>query len=171
MSVISFRVYQPLVLALTLALIVLYSGTLTSVADGQSLQVTNAEANNSVVMNKMVKLTNSIRAEHNLPPMVASYSLEKSAKVKVNDMIEKQYFSHYDPSGDSFSKIVWDQKPDAQMVGENIAKCFTSPEAAFDGFVKSPAHFGILVGDFTSIGVASQTRSDGCELIVLHVSR
>lgn len=125
----------------------------------------------SAVMLAFVQRTNDLRAKNNLPALTPSQQLEQSAIAKLQDMQQSQYWGHYSPSGQSFSRFIWQYDEDAELVGENLARCFETYDAAFAALVNSPLHYKVLTGDFTNIGVASQKTASGCESIVMHVSR
>jgi uncharacterized protein YkwD len=130
----------------------------------------NAYTPKSSVMKQMIQSTNKLRLQNGLQPLVASESLENSAYLKLDDMKNNNYWGHYAPDGTSFSSFIWDEDSSARLVGENLARCFDSYDAAFDGLVQSPKHYGVLTGDFVYIGVASEYTANGCESIVMHVS-
>lgn len=150
---------------ITVVLVGVINATQTAV-DSQ-----NAYKSDKTVMNQMTVLTNELRAKKNLLPLAEDANLEESAKAKLDHMDENNYWGHYAPDGGKFSDFIWKEKPSADVVGENLAKCFATPKDAFEGFVNSPTHYEILVGDFTNIGIANKTINDNCESIVLHVSK
>lgn len=161
---IRFRLYMlaGVVLASIFFAITLFSNETVS---GQ-----NVYSPTTPVMQQMITSTNKLREQSGLQPLVASMALEASAKAKLTDMNNKNYWSHYDPDGVSFSSFIWKEKEDASLVGENLARCFVDYSAAFTGLVNSPKHYAVLTGDFTYIGVASEITASGCESIVMHVS-
>ena len=155
-----------IVFALLSAAIVFSLAINKGIATGQS-----AYSSQSEVMQDFVRFTNELRKSKNLPTLEQSEQLEQSAIAKLEDMQQQQYWGHYTPNGQSFSRFIWQYDVDAQLVGENLARCFDSHEAAFNALVQSPTHYKVLTGDFSNIGVASQKTSSGCESIVMHVSR
>ena len=115
---------------------------------------------------------NNLRATKNLPPLVYDERLATSANRKTNDMIDQDYWAHYAPnSGPSFSDYIWQQSPTALRVGENLARCYPSRDAAFDALVKSPTHYAIMVGNFTNFGIDEATNpKNNCVYATLHFS-
>ena len=136
-----------------------------SVASGETAYVPNTE-----VMKQLVAATNELRQKNGLAPLQPDESLEKSATAKLVDMRADKYWGHYAPDGTSFSAFIWQENDTATSVGENLARCFPTYEAAFTGLVNSPKHYAVLTGNFTYIGVASEITASGCESIVMHVS-
>ena len=53
----------------------------------------------SVVSSVLIDMTNHVRADDNLPPLLHNQQLEAAAKLKGIDMVQKQYFSHFAPDG------------------------------------------------------------------------
>ena len=124
----------------------------------------------SDVMQTLTQKTNELRATKNLPALMQSQKLELSANDKLRNMQEQRYWGHYAPDGSSFSQYIWQYDNDAQLVGENLARCYVNYDAAFAALVNSPTHYQVLMGDFTHIGISSQLLQDGCESIVMHFS-
>ncbi|MCU0667435.1 MAG: CAP domain-containing protein, partial [Patescibacteria group bacterium] len=122
----------------------------------------------SIVMTEMVNETNELRLRLGLNELNQSRSLEESAQNKASDMSQQNYWGHYAPSGQSYSDYIWQSKPNAVTVGENLAKCFDDYQSAFDRLVDSPTHYAVLTGNFEYIGVSSVVQEDGCESIVMH---
>jgi len=122
------------------------------------------------VMQDFIEKTNTLRSANGKPTLIADAQLEASASIKLQDMNNDGYWGHYNPDGSDYSTIIWDQKPQAKTVGENLARCFASYDEAFNALVASPTHYAVLMGDFSSIGVASAFDPRGCESIVMHVS-
>ncbi len=161
----SLRLFLVFAIAIVCTVVVLVISN-RGIATGQSSYVTQSQ-----VMQQFTQFTNELRARQNLPAMQQNRQLEQSAIAKLQDMQQLNYWGHRSPEGDSFSYFIWQYDADAQLVGENLARCFESYDAAFAALVKSPAHYAVLTGDFTDIGVASQKMTNGCESIVMHVSR
>jgi uncharacterized protein YkwD len=136
-----------------------------SVASGETSYTPKTE-----VMKQIVAETNELRRQNGLKPLQPDASLEKSAYAKLSDMRSATYWGHYAPDGTSFSAFIWQENDAATSVGENLARCYATYDAAFTGLVNSPKHFAVLTGDFTYIGVASEITANGCESIVMHVS-
>lgn len=159
-----FRVALGIIITLLAATIVPFVSR--SVASGQQQYVTN-----SAVMQAMVQKTNDLRGKQALETLLPSEQLVNSATAKLADMQQKNYWSHYAPDGTSFSSFVWQYDSDANVVGENLAYCYQNYDDAFNALVASPTHYAVLTGEFTNIGIASQTLANGCESIVMHVSK
>ena len=153
-----------LALALLLVIVVLFSSARLA-AGG-----TTVSAPNSAVMTTLLQKTNDLRRVKGLDTLRPSAELERSALAKGTDMVAGRYWAHRSPDGTSFSAYIWDELPNATIVGENLAHCYASHDDAFTALVNSPTHYAVLTGDFVSLGVASVIDNNGCESIVMHFS-
>lgn len=119
-----------------------------------------------------LQAVNNLRASKSLAALKLDNRLSTSAAKKTNDMIAQNYWGHYAPnSGPSFSDYIWAQSPNATKVGENLARCYPTRDAAFDALVKSPTHYAIMVGEFTNFGISEATNpSNNCVYATMHFS-
>jgi uncharacterized protein YkwD len=114
---------------------------------------------------------NQLRTDKGLASLVIDSRLSLSASQKTNDMISQHYWDHYAPNGTAFSDYIWRDSPKASRVGENLAKCFDTEQAAFDALVASPTHYAIMVGMFTNFGVyEASDPASGCIYTTMHFS-
>jgi uncharacterized YkwD family protein len=101
----------------------------------------------------MLNLINEERASNGLNPLEISMELTKVARIKSQDMIDNNYFSHYSPTyGDPFNMM---KNYGIQYVkaAENIAGNQTV-EGAHDALMNSPGHReNILTPEFTHVGI------------------
>ncbi len=99
--------------------------------------------------------TNQERAKHNIRPLKENAGLVKSANDKCKDLLEKNYWSHNDPSGNEPWNFIekYVHKPRSQ--GENLAFGFEDAQAAVIGWMKSDAHRpNMLDTYYTDVGFA-----------------
>ncbi len=104
---------------------------------------------------RVLELTNDIRAEYNLAPLIWDDTLASLAKEHCEDMANRDYFSHDTPEG----KSPFDRMKDAGLkyvyAGENIAAGHYSPEEAVNSWMKSEGHReNILNPNYKSLGVS-----------------
>lgn len=119
-----------------------------------------------------VTKVNELRASKGLPPVRLLIELNASAKTKSDHMATNHYWAHDTPTGVSFADFIFAQVPNAELVGENLARCFTDDSKAFDALVASPTHYKIMVGNFNYIGIGeSYDSSNGCEITAMHFAR
>ncbi|MFV9506489.1 MAG: CAP domain-containing protein, partial [Oscillochloridaceae bacterium umkhey_bin13] len=77
------------------------------------------------------------------------------------DMAQRGYFSHFSPEGRDPSDRVDATGYQWQMVGENIASGYRTPQEVVAGWMDSPGHrANILRCEFTEIGIGYFERPD-----------
>lgn len=99
--------------------------------------------------------TNSQRTERGLPSLRASDALSRAAFLKAKDMFAKQYWAHIAPDGTTpwhwFGTVGYNYA----AAGENLAKNFTTADAATAAWMSSPTHRkNILSKDYVDVGFA-----------------
>ncbi|WP_440895803.1 SafA/ExsA family spore coat assembly protein [Amphibacillus sp. Q70] len=101
----------------------------------------------------VIQLVNQERVENGLNELRPDEQLSKVARLKSADMLENNYFSHTSPSyGLPFEMI---QGFDIQydQTATNIARGQQTPHEVFRGWMNTPEHREIILGDFSHIGV------------------
>jgi uncharacterized protein YkwD len=104
---------------------------------------------------EVIKLVNQARAKQGLGPLVENSKLDASTKMKAEDMLKNQYFSHNTPSGDP---SYWTNTVGYNYAsfGENLAYGnFKSCEDLMNGWLNSAGHkANIMSSSYTEIGVS-----------------
>gem|GEM_PF-511117 len=161
------------IIAVFSALTIFMSPTLTPLL--QSPVANASQTNSTTIITRSdaetyyLQAVNQLRATRGLAPMIVDSRLSASAMQKSNDMVLQNYWAHYAPNGTSFSDYIWRMSPKAEQVGENLARCFDSRQAAFDALVASPTHYAVMTGRFTNFGVAEvQDTVSGCTYTTMH---
>ncbi|MBI2054278.1 MAG: hypothetical protein HYT36_03010 [Candidatus Staskawiczbacteria bacterium] len=100
-------------------------------------------------------LVNKNRKDYGLNPLVENEKLDRAAYLKARDMVEKQYFSHQSPGGQS----PWDWFLEAgynyKFAGENLAIGFVDSNDVYKAWFNSKEHReNILNPNFREIGTA-----------------
>ena len=123
----------------------------------------------NVAEREMFELHNETRTAHGLGPLCLSPVLTKAARARSQDMLNRDYFSHYTPDGVTVIDQLRRQgcygydPGDYHAVGENIGLGgdFTdqdTPERRFTGWMQSPGHReNILRGEFEEVGVGARS--------------
>lgn len=88
---------------------------------------------------------NAIRAKKKLPGLKYDNGLNKTAKAKVQDMIDRKYFNHNTPDGQKFYALPFKIRPGLKYYGENIGKCYDSQEAMYKAYEASEEHYKNIV--------------------------
>jgi hypothetical protein len=105
----------------------------------------------------IIQCTNRARAENRgLPPLSENRVLDVIASERADDMIQKQYFSHYSPSGEGATDVAQRAGYPYKHLGENIAMgSFQTDEKIVTAWMQSPGHRqNILSEGCSEIGVA-----------------
>ena len=98
---------------------------------------------------EVLQIVNQERTSVGLSKLTMSKDLMESAMLRAAE--SALYFSHTRPNGTSMSTAV---DISYNMLGENIALGYTSPEHVMEGWMNSPGHRAkIMNANFTTIGV------------------
>ena len=103
---------------------------------------------NEVVLNEtelaFLNLINDARAENNLNPLIADQKLMDIAGSRCNDMVVRNYFSHYTPEG---KRIRY-----AEILGRS--NCKATPEMFLNAWLNSQSHKGVILNPiYKNIGI------------------
>lgn len=102
---------------------------------------------------QMIELVNQARAQNNLPALKVDMKLTNVARVKAQDMIDNNYFSHNSPTYGSPFDMMKDFGISYVKAGENIAGN-QSVQNAHDSLMNSPGHRANILGaDYTHVGI------------------
>ena len=109
----------------------------------------------------ILSLLNQIRTTKGLPLLSEDPVLDDTARLKAQDMADRNYYDHTTPDGKSFDKLIALHSPNLHTIGENLAECINSNEATVDAWVKSPEHYeNILNPHYTLFGSATVYDQD-----------
>jgi uncharacterized YkwD family protein len=127
-------------------------GTTSPQTDNTGPEATSLTADEQ----EMLRLVNEARSQNNVPPLEADLSLTNVARIKSQDMIDNNYFSHNSPTYGSPFDMMKSFNINYVQGGENIAGNRDVP-AAHEALMNSPGHRkNILSPDFTHIGIGIQ---------------
>lgn len=102
---------------------------------------------------QMVDLLNQARVQNNVPALKVDMQVTNVARIKAQDMIDNNYFSHYSPKYGSPFDMMKVFAIKYVQAGENIAGNQTV-QAAENALMNSPGHRkNILSPDYTHIGI------------------
>jgi uncharacterized protein YkwD len=125
---------------------------------------------------RIFQLTNEGRRKNGLPSLDWDNSLAANARVKSDDMLTNNYFSHTSPDGKTLKDRFQDEKPasirNISRVGENIYMAArldfstdikTQARLIVDGWMTSPGHRrNILDPNYTHLGVGVSAKDKMC---------
>lgn len=92
------------------------------------------------VENEMLTLTNEYRVSLGAQALTRNSYLDSVARVRAQDMIDRNYFSHYTPDGKKPWEWVDSSQYNYDRFGENLAADFVTAKAVLDAFKLSPSH-------------------------------
>ncbi|MFA6131397.1 MAG: CAP domain-containing protein [Patescibacteria group bacterium] len=102
----------------------------------------------------IISLTNTTRANDDLPALTENTTLNSAAQAKANDMAANSYFAHTSPVGITPWDWIHGSGYTYRYAGENLAVHYQSAEDVLDGWMTSATHReNILSEKYTEIGV------------------
>jgi len=103
----------------------------------------------------LIEFTNKTRKYFDLPFLKENSVLNQAAYLKVKDMIEKDYFSHFSPEGITPWYWLKISGYDYKLAGENLAIGFLESEQVHLAWMNSSSHRqNILNPNYQEIGIA-----------------
>ncbi len=115
---------------------------------------------------RMVNLVNQERTSKNLQPLSVDLDVTKVARVKAQDMVDNNYFSHYSPTYGSPFDMLKSFGISFLHAGENLAGN-SSIDGAHQALMNSQGHReNILNPNFTHIGVGVRNSGQYGNMIV-----
>lgn len=104
--------------------------------------------------NEVIRLVNIERAKNGVAPLKANWQLSRVARLKCEDMRDKNYFSHTSPTYGSPFNMIKNFGFTYRTAGENIAKGQVTAVQVMNSWMNSPGHRqNILSPNYTEIGV------------------
>jgi hypothetical protein len=108
-----------------------------------------------ITESSLENLVNQTRQSMGLQPLIENQKLSEAAKLKAQNMVENNYFSHTSPNGTTpwhwFSKVGYNYK----YAGENLAIGFYDSSEVFDAWINSPSHrTNLLNPNYKEEGIA-----------------
>ncbi len=104
---------------------------------------------------EVVALVNEYRNKKGLDSLTVDEKLVEAARLKAQDMLNKDYWDHYGPNGESPWNFIHDTGYEYNKAGENLAKGYSDVYRMNQAWLDSPTHErNISNKKFTEIGVA-----------------
>lgn len=128
---------------------------------GQTIKIPDIR-NTQTQENEVAKLVNIQRSKAGLQPLKLNWELSRVARVKSQDMSDKNYFSHNSPTFGSTFSLIGKYGIIYSAAGENIAYGYSTPAAVMNGWMNSPGHRANILGkQYNQIGVGMVKSSKG----------
>jgi hypothetical protein len=123
-----------------------YNGALTGNVLGRQSDIT---------VNSLLYQTNLLRTQASKPSLKLNKKLNEAAYLKIQDMFDKQYWSHNSPDGTQPWKWFGDVDYNYSEAGENLAKNFTTTNSVMTAWMDSPEHKkNVLKTEYQDVGFA-----------------
>ena len=142
----------------------IYPGTSSSNVNQNTNSNSSSNTNTSTDLSndekEVFNLINTQRTNNGLPALKISNEVQKVARVKAQDMVDKNYFSHTSPTYGSPFDMLKSFKVSYNSAGENIAGN-SSNSGAVNAWMNSPGHKANILNssfNYTGIGVVSSPR-------------
>lgn len=139
----------------------------SSGSNGVSNQGNNTSGGNTMASNNMnqdeqevFNLINKQRINNGLTALKIDEEVQKVARIKAEDMVTNNYFSHQSPTYGSPFEMLKDFKISYKSAGENIA-ANSSNTGAVNAWMNSSGHRANILSsnyNYTGIGVVSSPR-------------
>ena len=123
----------------------------------------------SIESEELIQLSNQARTNEGVGELRTSPRLQHAAQAKADDMIERDYWSHYAPDGTSPWFFIESEGYNYRFAGENLAKSFQTSQGVLHGWLQSPDHRdNLLDSRFSEIGIATASgRLEGEDTTVV----
>lgn len=126
----------------------------------------------SVSEPSLIEQVNQLRQSKGLRALEEDPLLNKTARIRADDMASNNYFSHDRPDGTPWYDVIYKNHGADKTTAENIAECFDSNAATIDGWINSKSHYDAMIDNrWTKIGIATVWDEDrACYITVNHFS-
>ncbi len=119
---------------------------------GQILKIPSFDAVKKLE-HEVIQLVNQERAKYGLKPLNAHWELSRVARIKSQDMRDRNYFNHTSPTYGSPFEMIKNFGLTYRMAAENIAAGQTDPHSVMNNWMNSTGHRNnILNPNLTHIG-------------------
>lgn len=144
--------YIPIVLAVSLLLMVgSNTGSLQAYARHPFGRVLSYSTSMSI--SGLLADTNIARAANGVPALKLNTKLDAAAQANADDMVARDYWSHYTPDGNPPWIWVTNQGYSYQKLGQNLATGFSDEQTTINGWMASPEHrANMLDSSFKDVG-------------------
>lgn len=111
---------------------------------------------------EVIRLVNVERVRNGLMALKYNWQAARVARIKSEDMINRNYFSHYSPTYGSPFRMLENFGLRFSSAGENIAYGQRTAQEVMNSWMDSPGHrANILSPSYTEIGVGAAKKANG----------
>lgn len=123
----------------------------------QKIKVPLKSKEETTTETQILSLVNNERSKVGIKPLVLNWELSRVAKIKCQDMINNNYFSHQSPTYGSPFDMMKKFGISYRSAGENIAAGQKTPQEVMNAWMNSSGHrANILSSNYSELGVGKQ---------------
>lgn len=124
----------------------------------QKLKIPLKSKEDISIENQVLQLVNNERSKQGLQPLTLNWELSRVAKIKSQDMRDRNYFSHNSPTYGSPFDMMKKFGISYKSAGENIAGGQRTPQEVMNAWMNSSGHrANILSSSYTQLGIGYVT--------------
>lgn len=124
----------------------------------QKLKIPLKSKEDVSIENQVLQLVNSERSKQGLQPLTLNWELSRVAKIKSQDMRDRNYFNHQSPTYGSPFNMMKNFGISYKSAGENIAAGQRSSQEVMNSWMNSSGHrANILSSSYTQLGIGYVT--------------
>lgn len=114
----------------------------------------------TITSSQLTDKVNYVRKQNGLLPLRLNDKLSRAATQKANDMLQKNYWAHFSPTGTTPWFFINKNNYKYVYAGENLAKGYTNIDEVFSSWMNSESHKkNILSNNYKDTGFAMATGS------------
>jgi uncharacterized protein YkwD len=127
--------------------------------DSSKAEVTLLSSEMNDYENAIASMINNVREDNGLNAIAADGLLNEVADIRSQDLMNRNYFSHYTPEGTNVFDVMRSSGVSFRYAGENLAQSAPAaagtPEGFMNAWINSPTHLAnMLRAQYTKIGVS-----------------
>lgn len=124
---------------------------------------------------ELITQTNFERSSHGVGELTIDLELQKSAQLKAQDMLDRDYWSHQTPEGEDPWVFFEEAGYEFSFAGENLARGFITTAGTVAGWMNSEGHReNLLNPTYTEVGfgvVTGEFQGETTTVVVAHYAR
>lgn len=149
------RVYWPYIPIIAIVGLLLFAGSSTGSLQAYAHHPFGRVLSyaTSMSIDGLLADTNAARAANGVAALKLNSKLDAAAQANADDMVARDYWSHYTPDGDPPWVWVTNEGYAYEKLGQNLATGFSDEQTTIDGWMASPEHrANMLDTAFTDVG-------------------
>jgi len=122
----------------------------------------------------LLRLLNETRIKNGIPPLEAHRALTELARLKSQDMVDNNYFSHTSPTYGSAGTMVRNAGIRYSALAENLSKAGNVYQAHLQLEYSTKGHRQIMLNsnyNYVGIGVKNLTATPGINMVQIFIKQ